>query len=134
MILSDLIVKGLNEYGLLKNLNVKVQRFSGYTTKDLLYIVKPAAWRKPDAIIIYAGTNDIMPDINTMKNIKEIVKSIMDCSENMQVLFSGIVKGEEGNRNHKFSGIKARMTSYSEGRGRFYKLEHYRCYREITFE
>ena len=60
-----------------------------------------------------------MPDINTMKNIKEIVKSIMDCSENMQVLFSGIVTGEEGNRNHKFSGIKARMTSYSEGRGLF---------------
>ena len=45
MILSDLIVKGLNEYGLLKNLNVKVQSFSGYTTKDLLYIVKAAAWR-----------------------------------------------------------------------------------------
>ena len=119
MILSDLIVKGLNEYGLLKNLNVKVQSFSWYTTKDLLYIVKPAAWCKLDAIIIYAGTNDIMPDINTMKNIKEIVKSIMDCPENMQVLFSGIVNGEEGNRNHKFSGIKARMTSYSEGRGLF---------------
>ena len=30
-----------------------------------------------------------------------------------------MIKGEGGNCNHKFSGIKARMTSYSEGRGLF---------------
>ena len=94
MILRDLIVKGLSEYGLLKNQNVKVQSFSGYITKDLLDIVKPATSRKADAVIIYAGTNDIMRDINTMKNIKETVKSVKDCSENMKVLFSRIISGE----------------------------------------
>ena len=46
----------------------------------MLDIVKLAARRKPDAIIIHAGTNDITRDINTMKN-REIVKSIRDCSE-----------------------------------------------------
>ena len=33
MILGDSMVQGLNEYGLSKNQNVKVQSFSGYTTE-----------------------------------------------------------------------------------------------------
>ena len=37
----------------------------------MLDIVKPAAWRKPDAIIIHAVTNDITRDINMMKNIRK---------------------------------------------------------------
>ena len=43
MILDDLIVKGLNEYGLSKDQDIKVQSFSGYTAEDMLDIVKPAA-------------------------------------------------------------------------------------------
>ena len=35
IILVDLIVKGLNENDLSKNLNVKVQSFLGYTTEDV---------------------------------------------------------------------------------------------------
>ena len=97
MILVDLIVKGLNEYDLSKNLNIKVQSFLGYTTEDMLNIVRPAARRKPDAIIFYVRTNDNMQGINTVKNIRKIVKSIRDCSENMQVLFSGIINQEDGN-------------------------------------
>ena len=56
MNLGDSMVKDLNEHGLSENQNLKVQSFSGYTTEDMLDIVKPAAWRKPDAIIIHAGT------------------------------------------------------------------------------
>ena len=71
MILGDLMVKGLNKYGLSKNQNVQVQSFSGYTTKDMLDIVKPVAWRKPYAILIHAGTNDMARDINTMRKHQE---------------------------------------------------------------
>ena len=53
------MVNGLTKYGLSQNQNVKVQSSSGYTTEDMLDIVKPAAWRKTDMIIIHAGTNDI---------------------------------------------------------------------------
>ena len=63
----------------------------------MLNIVRPAARRKPDAIIFYVRTNDNMQGIKTMKNIRKIVKSIRDCSENMQVLFSGIINQEDGN-------------------------------------
>ena len=117
MILGDSMVKGLNEYGLSKNQNVKVQSFSGYATEDMLDIVKPAVKRKPDAIIIHAGINDITRNINTMKKIRKIVKSIRDCSENTQALLSGIISQEDGNYNDKISEINTRMASYSEGQG-----------------
>ena len=114
MILGDSMVKGLNEYGLSKKRNVKVQSFSGYTTEDMLDIAKPAARRKPDAIIIHVGTNNITRDITMMKNIKKIVKLIRDCSENTQVLFSGIINREDRNHSDKISEINTRMASYND--------------------
>ena len=119
MILGDSIIKGLNEYELSKNQNVKVQRFSGHTTEDMLDIVRPAERRKPDAIIIHAGANDITRDINTMKTMRKIVKLIRDSSGNTQVLLSGIINQEDGNYNDKISEINMRMASYSEGQGLF---------------
>ena len=78
------MLKGLNEYELSKNQNVRVQRFSGYITEDMLDLAKPAVRRKLDAIIIHAETNDITRDVNTMKNIRKTVKSIRVFSENTQ--------------------------------------------------
>ena len=118
------MVKGLNEYGLSKNQNVKVQGFSGYTIEDMLDIVKPAARRKPDAIITHTGTNDITRDINTMENIRRIVKSIRDCSENTKVLLSGIINPEDGNYNDKISEINTGMISYSEVQGLIFIKDH----------
>ena len=106
------MVNGLSKYQ-----NVKLQSFSGYITEDMLDIVKPAAGRKPDTIIIHAGTNDITRDINSMKTTRKIVKSIRDCSENTQVLLSGIINLEEGNYNDKISEIDTRMASYCESQG-----------------
>ena len=88
-----------------KNQNVKAQSFSGYTTEDMLDLAKPAVRRKPDAIIIHAETNDITRDVNTMKNIRKIVKSIRGCSGNTQVLLSGIISREDGNCNDKISEV-----------------------------
>ena len=96
------MVKGLKEYGLSKNQNVKVKRFSGCTTEYMFGIFKPVAWRKLDAIIIQAETNDITRDINTMKNIREIVNLMKACSKNTQVLLSVIIIREDWNYNGKF--------------------------------
>ena len=109
MILGDSMIKGSNEYGLSKNQNVKVQIFSGYTTEDMLDIAKPVARRKPDSIIIHAETNDITRDLNTMENIRKIVKSISGCSENTQVLLSGIINQKNGNYSDKISEINTRL-------------------------
>ena len=72
MVLCDLIVKDLNEFfSLSKNQNVKVQSFSGYTRKDMLDIVKPAAQCKLGTVIIHAGTNDITRD---RRDVRKILK------------------------------------------------------------
>ena len=53
-----------------------------------------------------------------MKNVKKTpVKSIRECSENTQVLISGIINREDGNGNDKISQINTRMPSNSEGQG-----------------
>ena len=52
-----------------------------------------------------------------MKNIRKIVKSIRDCSENTQVLLYGIINRDDGNHNDKISEMNNRMASYSEGQG-----------------
>ena len=78
-------------------------------------IARPAAWRRTDAIVIHAGTNLITGDINTMKSIREIVKSIKDCSENTQVLLSGIISREDVNYSDKISEINMRMASSRQG-------------------
>ena len=83
----------------------------------MLYIVKPAARCKSDAIKIHAGPNDITHYINTMKNITKIVKSISDCSENTKVLLYGIINRDDGNHNDKISEMNNRMASYSKGQG-----------------
>ena len=75
----------------------------------MLDIVKPAARRKSDAIIIHEGTNDITRNINMKKN-RKIVKSIRDCSEYTRYYYR-----EDVNYNNKISKINTRMASYSEG-------------------
>ena len=47
------------------------------------------------------------------------MKSTSDCSENTQVLLSGIINREDGNYNNRTSEINTRMASHSEGQGYF---------------
>ena len=47
------------------------------------------------------------------------MQSTSDCSENTQVLLSGIINREDGNYNNRTSEINTRMASYSEGQGYF---------------
>ena len=42
------------------------------------------------------------------------MKLIRDCSENTQVLFSGIINREDRNHSDKISEINTRMASYND--------------------
>ena len=48
------------------------------------------------------------------------MNSIRDCSENTQVLLSGIINREDGNYIDKISEINTKMASYREGQGRIF--------------
>ena len=54
------MLNGINERGLSKHLNVKIQNCPCGTTETILTKMKQLVAQKPDCIIIHAGTNDIM--------------------------------------------------------------------------
>ena len=53
---------------------VNVKFYPGATIEDITDHLRPAMRKKPDAIIIHAGTNDLMNDVNTMKYIRSITE------------------------------------------------------------
>ena len=68
---GDSLVKYLRREELSsKKNNVKVITHTGSTTEDMLDYIKPIARRKPDTMIIHAGTNDLTNGVNTIKKVK----------------------------------------------------------------
>ena len=65
---SDILSKSGNK--------VNVKFYPGATTEDITDHLRPAMKKKPDAIIIHTGTNDLMNDTNTMKHVRSITKII----------------------------------------------------------
>ena len=60
-----------------KNNNfVNVRFHPGITTEDIVDFIKPVIRKKPDAVIIHAGTNYLINGTNTMKQIRKITKTI----------------------------------------------------------
>ena len=82
MVVGDSLVKYLRREELSsKKLNVKVITHPGSTTEDMLDYIKPIARRKPDTLIIHAGTNDLTNDVNTMKKVRKLVKVVREIDE-----------------------------------------------------
>ena len=74
VVTGDSVLHGINERGLSKHQNVKIQNFPGGTTETILDKVETLVAEKPDCIIIHAGTNDIMNGINSLNSVKKFLK------------------------------------------------------------
>ena len=69
-----------------KNNNfVNVKFHPGATTEDIVDFIKPVIRNKPDAVIIYARTNDLTNDTNTMKQVCKIAKTIQEMEDSDKV-------------------------------------------------
>ena len=71
---------------------MKVRKYPGASSEDMLDHMNPTLRKKPDEIVIHAGTNDITKNINYIHNVKAMVKKIRECSPNIKITFSSIVK------------------------------------------
>ena len=94
MVVGDSLVKYLRRQELSTKMNnVKVITHPGSTTEDMLDYIKPNARRKPDALIIHTGTNDLTNSVNTMKKVRKLVKVVreIDESEEIEIGFSSII-------------------------------------------
>ena len=53
--------------------DIKVDAHAGSTTVDMLDYIKSIV-KKADVLVFYTGTNDLANGVNTMKEVRQLVK------------------------------------------------------------
>lgn len=112
-LVGDSMVNGLEERGFCKNHRVKIRKHPGATSTDILDHIKPVLRRKPDRLVIHAGTNDITNNVNLLKNVKLIVKLTKDESPLTKIVFSGVVRRYDIERGDQLvTEVNSRLKNY----------------------
>ena len=92
IIIVDSMLNGINEEGLSDDrYKIKVKNHSGATTEDICDFIKPEVRKKPDIIIVHAGTNDITNNTKSFENYKKITDTIKSKLPNCKYAISNVV-------------------------------------------
>ena len=77
------MLNGIHERGMNKdeNIKVKVRKYLGASSIDILDHIKPSLREAPEQIIIHGGTNDISNNTNYFMNVK---KKCETCKRNLE--------------------------------------------------
>ena len=83
------MVNGIQEKGMNKDSNmiIKIRKYPGASSTDILDHIKPSLRKDPDQILIHAGTNDLTNDQNYLKNVKKIVKLVRETCKDINFVF-----------------------------------------------
>ena len=87
---GDSLLNGINERGLYKDFNVKVNNIPGGTNETVLEKIDELVKCKASSLIVHAGTNDLTKGKNVLNNVKKIVKEVKRISPNTKIAFSSI--------------------------------------------
>ena len=92
-IIGDSMLNGVHERGMNKdeNIKVKIRKYPGASSIDILDHIKPSLRKAPEQIIIHAGTNDISNSTNYLKNVKKIVKLVKETCKDTKLSFSSVI-------------------------------------------
>ena len=98
---------------------VKARPNPGASTHDLMDYVKPAMRKKPKALVIHTGTNEIQQEINTMKMVKKLVKVIKEIysERETEIIFSGLIQREDHDFRDQLEEINVKLKRYCESKG-----------------
>ncbi len=101
VIIGDSLVKNIKAWELKEKCgnsgNVYVKCFSGATIKDMCSYTQPTIERKPNFVILHAGTNDLSLKINNeqkseLQIANEIIKLVNSIKVNdIEVAISGLI-------------------------------------------
>ena len=69
---------------------MKVRPHRGATSQDIKDYIKPIIRRKPDLIIIHAGTNDLTKGCNTVEETNEIIEAARTDSRSTAIVISAL--------------------------------------------
>ena len=108
-IVGDSMLIGILDKGLQKDHNVQVKRHSGATTRGTVDYVRPVIRKKPDFIIIHAGTNDLTSrdKIDTLNNFCEIIEQIKNDSPGTSIVLSTVVMRKDKQSIEKKVSVSA---------------------------
>ena len=102
-----------------KQNNVKVLTHPGSTTADMVDYIKPIVRRKPDALVIHTGTNDMTNDVNALKYVRKLVKIIreIDVDKEIKIGFPSVTCRTDKNLEQERMEINTKLKKYCEGKG-----------------
>ena len=84
----------LKEKELNKNadINIKIRKYPGASSTDILNYIKPSLRKKPDQIVIHPGTNDLTNNHNYLNDVHKIVKMVVkETCKNTKLCFSSLI-------------------------------------------
>ena len=83
------MLNGIQEKWLNKNadINIKIRKYPGASSNDILDHIKPSLRKEPDQTVINVGTNDLTND----HNVKKIAKMVRETSKNTKLCFSSLI-------------------------------------------
>ena len=92
-IIGDSLLNDIHERGMNKdeNIKVKIRKYPGASSIDILDHIKPSLRKAQEQIIIHAGTNDISNNTNYLKNVKKIVKLVKETCKDTKLSFSSVI-------------------------------------------
>ena len=98
--------------------NVKILTHPGSTAADMVDYIKPIVSRKPDALVIRTGTNDMSNDVNTLKNVRNIVNVIreIDVDEEVKIGFTSVIFRTDKNLEQEKIEIKTKLNKYCDSK------------------
>ena len=114
-IVGDSLLNGVQEKGMNKDSNmiIKVRKYPGATSTDILDHIRPTLRKEPDQILIHAGTNDIANDQNYLKNVKKIVKLVRETCKNTKLCFSSLIcRTDAEDLNEKVMQTNTNLENY----------------------
>ena len=74
-----------------KNIKVKIKKYPGASSIDILDYIKPSLRKAPEQIIMHAGTNGISSNTNYLKNAKKIVKLVKETCKDTKLSYSSVI-------------------------------------------
>ena len=85
----------------------------------MLDYIKPIAPRKPDTLIIHAGTTDLTNGVNTMEKVRKLVKVVceIDESEKIKIGISGVIYRKDKDLEDERNEVNVKLKNYCEGKG-----------------
>ena len=115
-ITGDSLIKYLRRDNL-SSKNNDVDTHPESTTVDMLDYIKPTVRRKPDVLVIHTGTNDLINGVNTMKEVRQLVKCVKELGkeEEVKIGFLSVINRSDRNLEKGIIDTNHKLMWYCEG-------------------